>query len=90
MRHAHARSDARKPVGMGGGARGGRDMTEGMGEQREARAMANLEHLQIWQGVEVWNAWREENADILPDLSNADLDGANLDGANINRANLAQ
>ncbi len=42
--------------------------------------MANLEQLEILkQGVEVWNKWREENPDMMVDLSNADLSGANLD-----------
>jgi len=39
--------------------------------------MANQEHLDILkQGLEVWNQWREENADIRPDLSDAELPGA--------------
>jgi hypothetical protein len=44
--------------------------------------MANPEHLDILkQGVEVWNAWRDQNEDIRPDLSGANLTGANLTGA---------
>ena len=35
-----------------------------------------------------WNAWRDENPDIDPDLFEADLNGANLRGANLSRANL--
>jgi hypothetical protein len=36
--------------------------------------MANPEHLKILkQGVEVWNKWREENKNTLPDLSEADI-----------------
>jgi hypothetical protein len=32
--------------------------------------MINPEHLAILkQGVEIWNKWREENPDIMPDLS---------------------
>ena len=43
------------------------------------------------QGVEQWNRWREENPEILPDLSRAylfeaTLSGANLSGVNLNRA----
>ena len=56
--------------------------------------MANEEHLKIlWQGVEAWNRWREENPDIEPDLHKADLRGAalrkaNLSGADLRKANL--
>ena len=46
--------------------------------------MANPEHLELLnQGVEPWNAWREKNPKIRPDLSWADLSGANLEGANL-------
>ncbi|NTW82585.1 MAG: toll/interleukin-1 receptor domain-containing protein [Chlorobiaceae bacterium] len=41
--------------------------------------MANPEHLAILkQGVEVWNKWREEHPEIIPDLIGADLKGACL------------
>jgi Pentapeptide repeats (8 copies) len=40
--------------------------------------------------VVAWNAWRRENPDIRPDLSNADLRGADLSGANLARANLRE
>jgi len=41
--------------------------------------MANPEHLKIlMQGATVWNAWREENRHIWPDLQKADLRGFNL------------
>src|SRR5262249_42062044 len=40
------------------------------------------------QGVEVWNAWREQNKNITPELSNADLDNADLTGADLFRADL--
>jgi hypothetical protein len=41
--------------------------------------MANLEHLKILgQGVETWNAWRDEHRDLSPDLSRADLSKAAL------------
>ena len=47
--------------------------------------MANDEHVAILKkGVEAWNAWRDENPDIRPDLR-----GANLREANLSRANLA-
>src|SRR5438876_1238532 len=51
--------------------------------------MANQEHLDILkQGVETWNQWREEHADIRLDLGEADLSGANLSKANLSGANL--
>src|SRR4029453_4931081 len=41
--------------------------------------MANPEHLQILQqGIEVWNAWRDQNWGIRPDLSMARLFRINL------------
>ena len=53
--------------------------------------MANDEHVALLkQGVKAWNAWRRENPDIRPDLSNADLRGADLSGANLARANLRE
>lgn len=49
--------------------------------------MANPAHLAILQqGVPAWNSWREEHADIVPDLSRAPLRAANLQGANLNKA----
>jgi len=61
--------------------------------------MANPEHLQMLeQGVEAWNAWREQHRDIRADLRgdrfwgadlrDADLCGANLYGANLGEADL--
>jgi len=51
--------------------------------------MANPEHLEILkQGVEVWNRWRTESLDILPDLKVASLRGLDLSGANFKRAEL--
>ncbi|WP_235335367.1 MULTISPECIES: pentapeptide repeat-containing protein [Aphanizomenon] len=58
--------------------------------------MANPEHLAILrQGVEVWNNWRDENSDIIPDLSrsnlsDAELSGANLTGTYLNGADLSK
>jgi hypothetical protein len=41
--------------------------------------MANDEHVAILKhGVDAWNAWRDENANIRPDLRQADLREANL------------
>ena len=38
--------------------------------------MANAEHLAILkEGVERWNAWREENENVLPDLREAYFNG---------------
>jgi uncharacterized protein YjbI with pentapeptide repeats len=51
--------------------------------------MANEEHVALLkQGIEVWNAWRKENPEILPDLDAADLHGPDLEGAAFARANL--
>jgi uncharacterized protein YjbI with pentapeptide repeats len=52
--------------------------------------MANAEHLELLrQGVDVWNAWRDENIDIRPDLSESCLQSADLRGANLFKANLS-
>jgi len=51
--------------------------------------MANPNHLSIlWQGVEVWNKWREDNPDVEPDLMRANFSGANLIEADLNATNL--
>ena len=56
--------------------------------------MANPKHLaKIKQGVKVWNKWREEHPDALPDLSGThlsetELKGAALWGANLERVDL--
>lgn len=51
--------------------------------------MANPEHVEIIkQGVEVWNKWREDNPDVIPDLEEAELQGAELQGAKLIGANL--
>lgn len=51
--------------------------------------MADENHLTILrQGVERWNAWRAEHADIRPDLSTAFLRETNLSGANLHGADL--
>jgi hypothetical protein len=67
--------------------------------------MANPIHIDIlYQGVEVWNAWRQKNPDIQPDLREAnlrlgyifsgnfvdrDFAGANFSGADLRGANLS-
>lgn len=51
--------------------------------------MANDKHITLLkQGVSAWNAWRDENPDIRPDLSRLTLNGANLSEANLNLVNL--
>lgn len=53
--------------------------------------MANQEHLNILkQGVEFWNAWRQENPEIQPDLSRADLQGADLKYVDFRDTNLQE
>ena len=51
--------------------------------------MANKKHIaSLNQGVDAWNAWRQENLDIShPDFYGADLSGANLGEADLRRAN---
>jgi hypothetical protein len=52
--------------------------------------MANPEHLEILKkGVEAWNEWRKEHAQILPDLSATDLSATDLSEANLAGANLS-
>src|SRR4051812_14284374 len=52
--------------------------------------MANAKHrATLRQGVEAWNAWREEFW-VRPDLSKADLGGADLGGADLTEANLIE
>jgi uncharacterized protein YjbI with pentapeptide repeats len=59
------------------------------GDSGRTRQMANEEHLKILrQRVEAWNAWREENPDIHPDLTRAGLTRADLTGANLFEAGL--
>src|SRR5215831_1721002 len=43
--------------------------------------MANEEHVaMLKRGWDAWNTWRDENRNIIPDLSEADLSRARLDG----------
>ena len=49
--------------------------------------MANKEHSNILrQGADVWNAWRDENPGVRPDLKGAKLIGTNLSRANLSGA----
>jgi hypothetical protein len=51
--------------------------------------MANQEHLRILrQGVKAWNQWREQHADVRPDLRGANLSGAILHSTNLREASL--
>jgi uncharacterized protein YjbI with pentapeptide repeats len=56
----------------------------------------NPEHLLILQaGVEIWNNWRSEQAEIIPDLRGAnfhrlELHRINFNGANLSQANFTQ
>jgi uncharacterized protein YjbI with pentapeptide repeats len=53
--------------------------------------MANPEQLaKLKEGVEAWNRWRKDNADVKVDLSNTDLRKANLRKANLRKANLRE
>jgi uncharacterized protein YjbI with pentapeptide repeats len=53
--------------------------------------MANEEHLAIlWQGVEVWNEWREKNPQVKPDISAVDLTNADLRNFNLSNVLLVQ
>ena len=53
--------------------------------------MPNSEHLKILgKGVEAWNAWREENPDLRPDLVGANLRNAELSGVNLGWAKLSR
>jgi len=53
--------------------------------------MANDEHVALLkQGAAAWNAWRDKNPNIDPDLREADLRGANLRRANLRRVNLSE
>ena len=52
--------------------------------------MADEEHvILLKQGTVAWNAWREENPDIFPDLDSADLRNADLRSMNLTRANFS-
>jgi hypothetical protein len=51
--------------------------------------MASREHLKIIkQGVEVWNAWREQKRNIRPNLDRAELNYTNLRYANFSKTDL--
>jgi uncharacterized protein YjbI with pentapeptide repeats len=46
--------------------------------------MANDEHVAILKkGVDAWNAWRDQNGEVLVNLNDANLSRADLHGANL-------
>jgi uncharacterized protein YjbI with pentapeptide repeats len=65
----------------------GKNRASGTTRPQNLSAPATLARLR--KGAGSWNAWREENPDIRPNLFEADLSGAKLDGANLWGANLA-
>ncbi|TLU83524.1 MAG: toll/interleukin-1 receptor domain-containing protein [Chlorobium sp.] len=44
----------------------------------------------IEEGVAAWNSWRQDNPEVIPDLSRADLNRANLQQANLKGADLQE
>ncbi len=53
--------------------------------------MANHEHVALLErGVSVWNAWRDMNEGVKPDLSGADFQGALLGRVNFSDTNLEE
>jgi uncharacterized protein YjbI with pentapeptide repeats len=50
--------------------------------------MADPTHVEIIKkGVDGWNQWRKDNAEITPDLSSADLNKLNLNGVDFSNTN---
>jgi uncharacterized protein YjbI with pentapeptide repeats len=51
--------------------------------------MANPEHLaKLNEGVPAWNAWRKQNPELAPDISETDLSEMPLEGIDFSRTNL--
>lgn len=51
--------------------------------------MANEEHLKILtQGVQVWNRWRQDHPDVIPDLEKAEIDIKDLNGINLSNTGM--
>jgi|GEM_PF-3042508 len=51
--------------------------------------MANIEHFSLLaKGISVWNEWRNNNPEIIPDLSDANLQGMYLECVNFEKVNL--
>ena len=55
----------------------------GGSNQTNGGMIVNTEHALKILNVMVWNQWRKDNPDIIPDLSGADLRWANLRGTNL-------
>jgi hypothetical protein len=54
-----------------------------------SKAMAEPSHLALISGgIATWNKWRAENADVIPQLREADLRGAELDGFDLHGARM--
>jgi len=41
----------------------------------------------IKRGSKIWNNWRKDNPDIIPDLCGVDLSGVDFRGVNLYRVN---
>jgi len=58
--------------------------------------MANEEHITILrlallgESIEIWNDWRRDNPEIVPDLSKENLKAFPLEGANFENSNLSE
>ena len=53
--------------------------------------MANLEHLEKLKcGADVWNEWRVQCPDVVPDLCGAELENVALPDANLSGADLSK
>ncbi|MCC5641251.1 pentapeptide repeat-containing protein [Nostoc sp. CHAB 5844] len=54
--------------------------------------MANEDYSPILQqgqqGVEIWNKWRKQNPNTVPEISNDDLSNLNLSGVDLSKCNL--
>src|SRR5262249_34424321 len=69
---------------------GKREAGDGWGWNDAGASMADDEHVaMLKQGVAAWNAWRYQNPNIRPDLSEASLSGAKLAQANLREVDLS-
>ena len=51
--------------------------------------LSNKTHLEIlFEGAVIWNEWRKNNPDLIPDLGEANLVGFNLVGFDLSKVNL--